>query len=117
MDPVELLHPGIQRWVWQQGWPALRQIQAQAIPLVLGRQNDVVISAPTAGGKTEAAFLPIMIVPFEAMMPPATQTPTSQRLPINPTIGIMLPDTNCAFQLFWYSSLLLCSNSSMEAFS
>ena len=60
MDPFELLHPGIQRWVWQQGWPALRQIQAQAIPLVLGRQNDVVISAPTAGGKTEAAFLPIM---------------------------------------------------------
>ena len=60
MDPFELLHPGIQRWVWQQGWPALRQIQAQAIPLVLGRQSDVVISAPTAGGKTEAAFLPIM---------------------------------------------------------
>ena len=60
VDPFEQLHPGIQRWVWQQGWPALRQIQAQAIPLVLSRQSDVVISAPTAGGKTEAAFLPIM---------------------------------------------------------
>ena len=60
VDPFEQLHPGVQRWVWQQGWPALRQIQAQAIPLVLGRQSDVVISAPTAGGKTEAAFLPIM---------------------------------------------------------
>lgn len=56
----ELLHPGLQRWIWQQGWPALRPIQAEAIPVVLARETDVVISAPTAGGKTEAAFLPIL---------------------------------------------------------
>ena len=56
----EQLHPGVQRWIWQQGWPALRSIQADAIPAVLARETDVLISAPTAGGKTEAAFLPIL---------------------------------------------------------
>ena len=59
-NPFDLLHPGVQRWVWLQGWPSLRRIQAQAIPKVLARDHDVVISAPTAGGKTEAAFLPIL---------------------------------------------------------
>ncbi len=54
------LHPGLQRWIWQQGWPALRPIQAKSIPAILSRQDDVVITAPTAGGKTEAAFLPIL---------------------------------------------------------
>lgn len=56
----ERLHPEIRRWVWQQGWPALRPIQAAAIAPILARDRDVVISAPTAGGKTEAAFLPIL---------------------------------------------------------
>lgn len=53
------LHPGVQRWIWQQGWTALRDIQEAAVaPILLGTQ-DVVISAATAAGKTEAAFLPI----------------------------------------------------------
>lgn len=54
------LHPDIQRWVWSQGWKNLRPIQADAVPVILDRVSDVVISAPTAGGKTEAAFLPIL---------------------------------------------------------
>ena len=31
-----------------------------AIPAILGREHDLIISAATAGGKTEAAFLPIL---------------------------------------------------------
>ncbi|HEY2738099.1 MAG TPA: DEAD/DEAH box helicase, partial [Thermoanaerobaculia bacterium] len=54
------LHPKIQRWLWQQGWSALRDIQETAIPLILDGTADVVIAAATAGGKTEAAFLPIL---------------------------------------------------------
>jgi ATP-dependent Lhr-like helicase len=54
------LHPKIQRWLWQQGWSALRDIQEAAIPPVLAGDTDVVIAAATAGGKTEAAFLPIL---------------------------------------------------------
>ncbi|MEL6383640.1 MAG: DEAD/DEAH box helicase, partial [Cyanobacteria bacterium J06626_18] len=53
------LHPGVQKWIWQQKWPSLRPIQEQAIPPILTGETDVIISAATAGGKTEAAFLPI----------------------------------------------------------
>jgi ATP-dependent Lhr-like helicase len=53
------LHPGVQKWIWQQQWPSLRPIQEQAIPPILEGEQDVIISAATAGGKTEAAFLPI----------------------------------------------------------
>ncbi len=54
------LHPKIQRWIWRTGWSELRDIQEQSIPAILGREHDLVISAATAGGKTEAAFLPIL---------------------------------------------------------
>jgi ATP-dependent helicase Lhr and Lhr-like helicase len=54
------LHPAVQRWVWQKGWTELRGTQAEAIPAILSADVDVVISAATASGKTEAAFLPII---------------------------------------------------------
>lgn len=56
----ELLHKSVQRWIWNQGWNSLRDIQENSIPVVLRRDSDVIISASTAGGKTEAAFLPIL---------------------------------------------------------
>jgi ATP-dependent helicase Lhr and Lhr-like helicase len=55
----DLLSPSVQRWVWQQRWTELRDAQERAIPLVLAGDTDIVISATTASGKTEAAFLPI----------------------------------------------------------
>lgn len=56
----ELLDERVRRWVWQQGWSALKDIQENAIPVVLAGNSDVIISASTAGGKTEAAFMPIL---------------------------------------------------------
>ncbi|NUT94993.1 MAG: DEAD/DEAH box helicase [Saccharothrix sp.] len=53
------LHEKVQRWVHRQGWPTLNDVQEQAIPLVLKGTEDVIVSAATASGKTEAAFLPI----------------------------------------------------------
>jgi len=53
------LHPLVQRWVWEQGWSELRDIQAKAIAPILAADRDVIITAATAGGKTEAAALPI----------------------------------------------------------
>jgi ATP-dependent helicase Lhr and Lhr-like helicase len=53
------LHPRVQRWVWQQGWNELHDIQDSAIPAILDGERDVLIGAATAAGKTEAAFLPI----------------------------------------------------------
>lgn len=56
----DLLHPRLQRWLWRQGWTELRDIQEAAIPAILAGDSDVVIAAATAGGKTEAAFLPVL---------------------------------------------------------
>ncbi len=56
----ELLHQDVRRWVWQQGWRSLKDIQENTIPVVLKRDCDVIISAATASGKTEAAFMPII---------------------------------------------------------
>ncbi|MFP2923845.1 DEAD/DEAH box helicase [Pyxidicoccus sp. 3LG] len=45
--------------MWTQGWKELRDIQEAAIAPVLAGNRDVILSASTASGKTEAAFLPI----------------------------------------------------------
>lgn len=50
----------VRRWIWQKDWRELRDIQEQAIPAILDTEADVIIAAATAGGKTEAAFLPII---------------------------------------------------------
>ena len=52
------LDPRIQKWVYKQGWDDLRDIQKKSISPILAGDRDVVISASTAAGKTEAAFLP-----------------------------------------------------------
>ncbi|MFJ5335820.1 DEAD/DEAH box helicase [Pectobacterium sp. CHL-2024] len=52
------LDPRVRKWVYKQGWSALRPLQESAIPVVLARDQDVLISAGTAAGKTEAFFLP-----------------------------------------------------------
>ncbi len=53
-----LLHKDVQRWIWTQNWTALRNIQERAIEPIIKANCDVIISASTAAGKTEAAFLP-----------------------------------------------------------
>jgi len=56
----QLLDERIQRWVWQKGWTNLRDAQERAIPALVEADQDVIIAAATAAGKTEAAFLPIL---------------------------------------------------------
>jgi ATP-dependent Lhr-like helicase len=46
--------------LWQLNWSSLRDIQEESIEPILAKNTDVIISAPTATGKTEAAFLPIL---------------------------------------------------------
>ena len=50
----------VRRWVWKEGWDSLHDIQERAIHLLLDADSDLIIAAPTAGGKTEAAFLPLI---------------------------------------------------------
>src|SRR5512133_2644680 len=57
-----LLSEKVQRWIWEQGWDELRDAQEKAISPILECNTDILISASTASGKTEAAFLPICSV-------------------------------------------------------
>ncbi|GMV39002.1 MAG: ATP-dependent helicase [Myxococcales bacterium] len=57
---VEALHPSV-RWLAAEvlRFPSLRPVQAMTVePVLAGR--DAVVLAPTAGGKTEAAALPVL---------------------------------------------------------
>ena len=54
----QTLDPRIQKWIFDQGWSDLREIQKQAIPILKEANQDLLISASTASGKTEAFFLP-----------------------------------------------------------
>lgn len=54
------LHPEIKRWIWEQNWEELRDVQDRTIGAILDSASDVLIAASTAAGKTEAAFLPIL---------------------------------------------------------
>jgi ATP-dependent helicase Lhr and Lhr-like helicase len=56
----EKLARPVQKWIRSKGWRELRSIQADAIHLIAGSHADLIIAASTAGGKTEAAFLPLI---------------------------------------------------------
>lgn len=54
------LHPVLQHHIVNTlGWSELRPTQAAAVEPIL-RGDDVLLLAPTAGGKTEAAFFPLL---------------------------------------------------------
>ena len=52
------LDKSIVHWINKQGWESLRQVQNEAIDPIMQGGTDVIISASTAAGKTEAFFLP-----------------------------------------------------------
>jgi ATP-dependent helicase Lhr and Lhr-like helicase len=60
VTPFERLHPALQHHIVNSlGWKELRQLQEDAIvPLMAG--HHALLIGPTAGGKTEAAFFPIL---------------------------------------------------------
>jgi len=55
----ELLDERVRRWIWDQQWSELRDVQETAIRTILSGDGDAIITAATAAGKTEAVFLPI----------------------------------------------------------
>lgn len=59
-DALRLLHPNLQKWIWEQRWCKLTAVQQLAIPILSLSNDDVIISAQTASGKTEAVFLPLV---------------------------------------------------------
>ena len=60
MSNFEQLHPALRHHVVNSlGWRDLRPFQEAAIPRILSGDHLIVL-APTAGGKTEAAFFPVV---------------------------------------------------------
>lgn len=60
MTNAHLLHPALQHHIVNSlGWRELRPFQDAVIPSILAGQHLIVL-APTAGGKTEAAFFPVV---------------------------------------------------------
>ncbi len=60
MSGFELLHPAVQHHVVNSlGWTSLRPMQDDAVAPILAGEH-VLALAPTAGGKTEAAVLPLL---------------------------------------------------------
>lgn len=60
-NAFDLLHEGLQRTLWQMKWPSLRPLQVRSIKHVLTTDaGHLILSASTAAGKTEAAFLPVL---------------------------------------------------------
>jgi len=60
MGTFELLNPKIQKVIYNMKWENFRPLQDEAIEYLIKTPSDLIISAPTASGKTEAAFLPII---------------------------------------------------------
>ena len=59
--------PFIQDFIYQNNWESLRAIQVAAGDAVFNSDQNVLLTASTASGKTEAAFFPILTLFMEDM--------------------------------------------------
>ena len=60
MQAFDSLSRDIQQYIYDKGWPSLTRIQNAAIKQVANTDHNLILSAPTASGKTEAAFIPAL---------------------------------------------------------
>lgn len=67
MDVYDRYAPFIQDFIYRSGWESLRGVQAAAGEAIFGTDENVLLSASTASGKTEAAFFPILTLFSEDM--------------------------------------------------
>lgn len=60
MSAFDLLSEPIRRYIYDKRWRGLRPIQTHAIQKIMGDERNYILVSPTASGKTEAAFLPVL---------------------------------------------------------
>lgn len=70
MDIFNRYAPFVQDFIYQNGWESLRAIQVAAADAIFNTEENLLLTASTASGKTEAAFFPILTLFSED--PPAS---------------------------------------------
>ena len=60
MNVFERYAPFIQDYIYRSGWQSLRAVQNAAGDAIFNSEENVLLTASTASGKTEAAFFPIL---------------------------------------------------------
>ncbi len=60
MNIFDRYAPFIQDYIYRSGWQTLRGVQNAAGEAIFGTEDNVLLTASTASGKTEAAFFPIL---------------------------------------------------------
>lgn len=60
MDVFDSYAPFIQDFIYRNGWESLRSVQVAAADAIFNSDDNVLLAASTASGKTEAAFFPIL---------------------------------------------------------
>ena len=70
MNIFDRYAPFVQEYIYRSGWENLRAIQVAAAEAVFNTDENVLLTASTASGKTEAAFFPILTLFAED--PPAS---------------------------------------------
>ena len=70
MGAFERYAPFVQDFIYSNGWEDLRSIQVAAADAIFNTDENVLLTASTASGKTEAAFFPILTELWED--PPAS---------------------------------------------
>ena len=65
MNVFERYAPFIQDYIYRSGWQALRGVQNAAGEAIFHTEANVLLTASTASGKTEAAFFPILTLLYE----------------------------------------------------
>ena len=66
MNAFDRYAPFIQDYIYRSGWEKLRAVQVAAADAIFNTEDNVLISASTASGKTEAAFFPALTLLEEA---------------------------------------------------
>lgn len=62
MNVFDRYAPFVQDYIYRSGWQALRSVQNAAGEAIFGTDANVLLTASTASGKTEAAFFPILTI-------------------------------------------------------
>ncbi|MBQ1358276.1 MAG: DEAD/DEAH box helicase [Oscillospiraceae bacterium] len=67
MDIYSRYAPFVQEFIYRNGWESLRGVQVAAADVIFNSDDNLLLSASTASGKTEAAFFPILTLFSEDM--------------------------------------------------